>query len=57
MSRSNILDPVDEVLLRKLEVSRMPSVYYFDPSVPFRLPLEGEALDSYSGDSAIMTKT
>ena len=50
-SRANILNDVKETHLRVLEISKMPSLYYFDPKVPFRLPEVGEALDSWSSDT------
>ena len=50
-SRANILNDVKETHLRVLEISKMPSLYYFDPRVPFRLPEVGEALDSWSSDT------
>ena len=50
-SRANILNDVKETHLRVLEISKMPSLYYFDPRVPFRFPEVGEALDSWSSDT------
>lgn len=54
-SRSGILDKIEDVELRKLEISRMSSLYYFDPTIPFRLPEEGEALNSYSEDTIALS--
>lgn len=54
-SRSNILNNVKEADLRFKEISSMPSINYFDASVPFRLPEEGEALDSWSGDTIALS--
>ena len=54
-SRANILNDVREPALRFLEISKMPSIYYFDPRVPFRLPEIREALDSWSSDTIALS--
>ena len=54
-SRANILNDVKEPVLRFLEISKMPSIYYFDPRVPFRLPEVREALDSWSSDTIALS--
>ena len=54
-SRANILNDVREPVLRFLEISKMPSIYYFDPRVPFRLPEIREALDSWSSDTIALS--
>ena len=54
-SRANILNDVKEPVLRFLEISKMPSIYYFDPRVPFRLPEIREALDSWSSDTIALS--
>lgn len=41
-SRSDVFDKLKPHKLRVGEISRMPSLYYFDPSVPFRLPTSKE---------------
>ena len=33
----------------------MSSLYYFDPRIPFRLPEDGEALDSWSSDTIALS--
>ena len=54
-TRADILNDVKEPLLRFLEISKMPSLYYFDPRIPFRLPEDGEALDSWSSDTIALS--
>ena len=54
-SRANILNDVKEPVLRFLEISKMPSIYYFDPRVPFGLPEIREALDSWSSDTIALS--
>ena len=54
-SRANILNDVKEPVLRFLEISKMPSIYYFDPRVPLRLPEIREALDSWSSDTIALS--
>ena len=54
-SRAYILNDVKEPVLRFLEISKMPSIYYFDPRVPFRLPEIREALDSWSSDTIALS--
>ena len=54
-TRVDILNDVKEPVLRFLEISKMPSIYYFDPRVPFRLPEDGEALDSWSSDTIALS--
>lgn len=54
-SRSNILNKIETHKLRLREIARMPSLYYFDASVPFRLPIRGEELDSWSEDTIALS--
>lgn len=53
--RSMILDNAKPHDLRVSETVRMPSLYYFDTSIPFRLPEVEERLDSWSGDTIAMS--